>query len=262
MLLSWFRTRRQCVMRWLRGLKRFFCRNSTTAATPVSFNAKKLLHQNTESIQKTCPICLEDVITSEGKILLDPVFISCKHVYCFRCLVLYVQSCITQGNAEISCPLCPKRLLTTEDIKELCLSRESFEKYNNLLLKQYLQDKSKFFHCPTPGCENVLEKRQEGNDLYIQCNHCEKFYCIICSEDHDAKKISCGTFQVWKRRNGMADDLFKELKTQRKWMSCPKCAATVERTDGCNHIKCRCGFEACYACGRAWGNGHMRCTGV
>lgn len=33
------------------------------------------------------------------------------------------------------------------------------------------------------------------------------------------------------------------------WMPCPKCHQLVEKTEACNHIKCKCGKDFCYACG-------------
>ena len=31
-------------------------------------------------------------------------------------------------------------------------------------------------------------------------------------------------------------------------MTCPVCAAVIEREDGCNQMLCHCGCEFCYEC--------------
>jgi hypothetical protein len=33
---------------------------------------------------------------------------------------------------------------------------------------------------------------------------------------------------------------------------CSSCGATVLRTEGCNHMTCRCKHEFCYICGANW----------
>ena len=38
---------------------------------------------------------------------------------------------------------------------------------------------------------------------------------------------------------------------------CPQCHAPVEKTGGCKHIKCRCGFEFCYGCLVGWNLAHL-----
>lgn len=32
----------------------------------------------------------------------------------------------------------------------------------------------------------------------------------------------------------------------------PKCKVPILRSQGCNWIKCKCGFELCYLCSRPW----------
>jgi len=30
----------------------------------------------------------------------------------------------------------------------------------------------------------------------------------------------------------------------------------IEKNQGCNHIKCKCGYDFCYVCGEAWHPSH------
>lgn len=42
-----------------------------------------------------------------------------------------------------------------------------------------------------------------------------------------------------------------------KFKQCPFCRFWVEKTEGCDHMRCRCGKEFCYKCGGIYG--HCRC---
>lgn len=44
------------------------------------------------------------------------------------------------------------------------------------------------------------------------------------------------------------------IVAERGWRRCPSpgCGHAVERTDGCNHVRCKCGCSFCYACGSAY----------
>lgn len=34
---------------------------------------------------------------------------------------------------------------------------------------------------------------------------------------------------------------------------CPKCVHWIEKSSGCNHMTCKCGYEFCYSCGKSYG---------
>ena len=37
-----------------------------------------------------------------------------------------------------------------------------------------------------------------------------------------------------------------------KYRQCKQCRFVVERIEGCNHMRCRCGKQFCYVCGADW----------
>jgi hypothetical protein len=41
---------------------------------------------------------------------------------------------------------------------------------------------------------------------------------------------------------------------------CPGCSLRTQRTEGCNHMTCPCGFEWCYVCEQRWHRIHYQCT--
>ena len=34
--------------------------------------------------------------------------------------------------------------------------------------------------------------------------------------------------------------------------ACPSCFSLIQRTEGCPHMKCKCGAQFCYTCGAPW----------
>ena len=50
-----------------------------------------------------------------------------------------------------------------------------------------------------------------------------------------------------------ADEIEDWLK-ESKAMKCPKCKFYVEKTEGCNHMTCKCSTEFCYLCGIVFGH--------
>ncbi len=43
-----------------------------------------------------------------------------------------------------------------------------------------------------------------------------------------------------------------QLSASQRWKHCPGCRHVVERSEGCNHMHCRCGTHFCYKCGAAY----------
>lgn len=48
------------------------------------------------------------------------------------------------------------------------------------------------------------------------------------------------------------------LRKMYNYIKCKSCMRLVEKSKGCNHMTCKCGFEFCYICGQAW-RGHRVC---
>jgi hypothetical protein len=46
-----------------------------------------------------------------------------------------------------------------------------------------------------------------------------------------------------------AEVAFQEFVKGAKFKQCPFCKFWVEKTEGCDHMRCRCGKEFCYKCG-------------
>jgi hypothetical protein len=65
--------------------------------------------------------------------------------------------------------------------------------------------------------------------------------------------LTCQQFQALPpEQRSVADDAAVLcIAHRRAWKRCPApgCGHVVERIDGCNHVRCVCGADFCYACG-------------
>jgi hypothetical protein len=89
---------------------------------------------------------------------------------------------------------------------------------------------------------------KEPGDTYFECLKCKKKYCLDCQVEWHAG-VSCEKYKKWAAENNQADQLFDKYKHNSKGKDCPKCKRYIEKTNGCDHMRCRCGTEFCYSCG-------------
>jgi len=77
----------------------------------------------------------------------------------------------------------------------------------------------------------------------MKCEKCSREYCFFHSNAHVGR--TCKQYERSKwwefRKNKRAAG--KGAKV------CPGCGIVVMKSEGCNHMTCRCGFEFCYVCG-------------
>mmetsp|Transcript_7581 Transcript_7581/g.25788 ORF Transcript_7581/g.25788 Transcript_7581/m.25788 type:complete len:250 (+) Transcript_7581:81-830(+) len=93
-----------------------------------------------------------------------------------------------------------------------------------------------FIKCMQPGCGETFTEaglRRFAGDkyaTYVQNKH-------AAHSDRLKELLAAGgPTGEWVRTNVQA---------------CPRCHVLVQRSDGCNHIKCRCGHDFCYRCGQS-----------
>ncbi|TNV77871.1 hypothetical protein FGO68_gene2248 [Halteria grandinella] len=78
--------------------------------------------------------------------------------------------------------------------------------------------------------------------------------CSIRLETHSSTVLcaksatACEEFQA-TRDPSKADNAFKKWVAGAKVKQCPFCKFWVEKSQGCDHMRCRCGKEFCYRCG-------------
>lgn len=102
--------------------------------------------------------------------------------------------------------------------------------------------------CPRPNCKGVAIV--EETDPRCRCQLCGMEWCGRCKEQHDAQ-VTCENHAEWRKQNGEVDERFEALVREKHFKACPNCQNMVEKTEGCNHMRCRCEHHFCYVCGQS-----------
>jgi len=94
-------------------------------------------------------------------------------------------------------------------------------------------------YCPKASCSTFLgETPKCANKL--TCPKCKTRVCTKCKNTaHPGNDCEQNTLELQVR----------ELAEKKRWQTCPRCKAIVERISGCNYVVCRCGATFCYKCG-------------
>ena len=56
------------------------------------------------------------------------------------------------------------------------------------------------------------------------------------------------------------DDKFDSIAKSKLYKQCQACKYWIERNEGCDHMKCICKNEFCYACGKNYVNAAPSCS--
>ena len=65
--------------------------------------------------------------------------------------------------------------------------------------------------------------------------------------------MTCEDYERIGKKAAEAEAAFKRKMEAEGSRACPQCKTMVNRTRGCNHIKCKCGKDFCYLCGGDYG---------
>ncbi|KAG7086343.1 hypothetical protein E1B28_002305 [Marasmius oreades] len=207
---------------------------------------RSLSNVNTDSSQQSessCPICLMDVDT--------PVKLGCGHEYCTACLRHFFAADINKfpilcvGN---DCK-CGKAIVLPVIQKYM----ESESEFNTLLDKAFTtyieRNQPTFRYCKTPDCKQLY--RSSTSTKARQCPSCLAPVCTKCHEEgHDG--MTC------EERHDQFD-LARQDRLNEEWAKgagakrCPSCKVWIEKTEGCNHMSCKCGAHICWVCMRVFG---------
>ena len=200
---------------------------------------------------KVCDICLEEFDENDSL----NYELECGCIIHYECFNEHIKNSIENNNIPILCPYCkieihPNYIYNSLHINENFHLIEKYEKFSmNNVLKNH---KDNYSCCPTIGCEYIFFF-EKGENRFL-CPLCNKEYCLFCKEIWH-KGMSCQEFQDSKNEKKL-DEKFFNFVIGKKYKVCPFCNVWVEKTSGCNHMKCKCGNQFCYKCG----NSIIKCT--
>ncbi|KAE9407501.1 hypothetical protein BT96DRAFT_104390 [Gymnopus androsaceus JB14] len=229
---------------------------SRPSSPTIMLSVKELL--------KTCVVCMNGYAG-------DTMFTAqaCQHDFCASCLAQHIETCIDNeimfpprccgqvisltGNARSS-PSVENLIQSLDDLNfgiESALGARLQTKANELdvLPKDRL-------YCPNPRCAvfigswSSLKRGQNSTSSKShQCPACSERVCIFC-RDLAHTETPCSSHLSAEEK--LAESQVRNLARDNMWQTCPGCGEMVERTEGCNHLVCRCKTEFCYGCGSLW----------
>ena len=213
-----------------------------------------------------CPICFEAPTP-----ILSRQQLPCGHIYCAPCLRHYLNSAITGGTFPLQCMgndnQCHQPVPLA--IIERLLPPSRHERLLEAALKAYAAaNPAMIRHCITPGCGLLYRVDPDETDPpAVQCCACLAF-CCPCSTSREptaphTRATECPALSKQARAQRIRRDQAQQERLAEEWVQansrrvkrCPQCSTAVEKTEGCNHMTCRCGAHWCWVCRGVYSRG-------
>ncbi|KAF5346316.1 hypothetical protein D9758_011530 [Tetrapyrgos nigripes] len=254
---------------------------------PPSFQASS---KSEEPEPFVCPICFDD--SAE----LHPLSLDCGHLSCSGCWAAYITSkirdegehairCMAEGCALVAPdPFIRNVLLPPEgstspplDPKELKANQAAWNRFQELLARNFVASISSLKFCPYPGCTRTVKcptaasksslttivptvscgsrgipvsedpKSQPSASLLKK----EHKFCFGCTVESDHRPVVCGVAKMWLKKCEDDSETANWIKSNTK--ECSQCQSTIEKNGGCNHMTCKkCKHEFCWVCMGPW----------
>ncbi|KAL1989872.1 hypothetical protein VTN49DRAFT_7069 [Thermomyces lanuginosus] len=215
------------------------------------------LGQNFEGTPKTevvpgfmCSICCEDGDD------LETYAMRCGHRFCVDCFRQYLAHKIREEGeaARIQCPQDQCHRIVDSKSLALLVTDDLKDRYHNLLMRTYVDDKDNLKWCPAPNCEYAIDCAVKPRELTrivptVRCG-CEHRFCFGCALN-DHQPAPCKLVKMWLKKCEDDSETANWISANTK--ECPKCQSTIEKNGGCNHMTCRkCKHEFCWMCMGLW----------
>ncbi|KAJ2936675.1 hypothetical protein H1R20_g413, partial [Candolleomyces eurysporus] len=186
-----------------------------------------------------CPICYDTAS--------HPELLSCGHSYCEPCLRHYLTSAATSNKFPLVCmgdeASCNKPI--SIPIIQRYLTKQRFNHLIDVVFSSYIQSNpQKFKYCTTPDCTQIYQC-DTGNQFH-KCPSCFSEICSSCNEEaHEG--MTCEERRI-QSNPAEQERLTEEWAQSNNIKRCPSCNVLTEKTEGCNHMACRCGAHFCWIC--------------
>ncbi|CAB4288072.1 unnamed protein product [Prunus armeniaca] len=129
-----------------------------------------------------------------------------------------------------------KGMLDPEHCRPI-LPNQIFDRWGSALCEAVVMGSKtdKYLYCPFKDCSALLvyENGTKRALCAAVCPHCKRELCPSCKVPWHTE-FDCAQFQ--KLSDG---DMVKELARKLKWPRCPSCKYYIQKSSGCNRMKCR-----------------------
>lgn len=210
---------------------------------------------------KECGICLE--VKESSEIFNNMV---CSHNFCSDCILQHISSKLKEKSVPIDCPEpnCSEHL--TPQQCQAILPLQTHMEWSLVLVEAGIPISERFY-CPFKDCSALLwndvpKPSTEGLNSILtseatgtketECPECRRLFCAQCLVPWHAGSDCSERESLSSSEKEKDDIMFDKLAKEKLWKHCTRCRHIVEKTSGCDHITCRCGYEFCYVCGSEW----------
>ena len=194
-----------------------------------------------DAVEETdkCPAC-QSIVASH-----EIVYLACGHPWCNDCLNNNIRTALT--NRDHWPPRCCNYTRDGIDLSVIQAHLDDDVLLRFLEVGEEFSSKNPVF-CFDPKCSAFIPASQAAPDEHGQwatCLHCQKVTCTKCKGDKNLHPTPDQHPDIMTKEN-------RDLSNEQGWKECPNpnCHRVIERSDGCDHMRCGCGTHFCYRCGR------------
>ncbi|KAD4584899.1 hypothetical protein R6Q59_036259 [Mikania micrantha] len=229
--------------------------SSSSSKKPLFITSSSLSSSSSISTYIFCNICMDTKTESE---MFHNTNV-CAHLFCSDCIREHVAAKIKANLTTITCPDPNCETLIGPESCRPIVPKPVLERWESILCESLILESDKFY-CPFKDCSAMLVDDGGVAVTSSECPNCNRLFCAQCKVAWHCG-LNCADFQCLKNGKRTPDDkLFMDLANNKRWKKCSKCCFFVEKTDGCQHITCRCGHQFCYGCGQPWSQSHVCAT--
>ncbi|GKV23473.1 hypothetical protein SLEP1_g33189 [Rubroshorea leprosula] len=228
-------------MIYIRGDKELKCKVEEIVYEIAQMSSGPNVSAERSNTEVICPICLCEV---EDGYQLE----SCSHMFCQLCLLEQCESAIKNLD---SFPICCaqegcRAPILLRDLKSLLPIEKLEELFRASLGAFVASSRGTIRFCPSPDCPSVYQVADPGTPGEpFACGACSAETCTRCHLEYHPY-ISCERYREFKEDPDLS--LKDWCKGKDHVKTCPVCGFTIEKTEGCNHVECRCGKHICWVC--------------
>uniref|UniRef100_D8PV29 RBR-type E3 ubiquitin transferase n=1 Tax=Schizophyllum commune (strain H4-8 / FGSC 9210) TaxID=578458 RepID=D8PV29_SCHCM len=176
------------------------------------------------AVDATCPVCYMEPSA--------PFRLGCGHIYCTAC----AKHLLSSATENKTFPL-------------LCIGEDATCGLFDAAFTAHIErNPDRLKYCRTAACEQVYAT--DGEQQFLSCPSCFATVCTGCNEGaHVGRTCRENARDVQRKHDEKLNDA---LIAEQNFKRCPSCQVLVEKTEGCNHISCRCGAHFCWRCTRVF----------
>ncbi|KAI8139093.1 hypothetical protein BJV82DRAFT_660146 [Fennellomyces sp. T-0311] len=199
----------------------------------------------------------------------------CNHYICRHCLKTYLERYLNvpqDSYDRIRCPQykCKRAYAAATIVEKVMPNRTAIDRWWLRVYEKTVMDS--IGYCPYQNCKAIFElphevPEKENLPRFAQCVECHRGLCMNCqnvwhsgTSCREGQSSGTPTWQFSqkyhtereKRKKTLARKNSleaRQLAMSKNWTRCPKCKQMIEKSNGCNHVTCRCGADFCHRCG-------------